>query len=159
MAILWTGGGLPCQSTKASTTMSETFNATAGNDSGAIEPHVAFLELSQIMLGTTPLGEVLERVAALAKRTIPGVDEVSVTLMEGTKVRSVAFTGDIAIHLDERQYQDGFGPCMDAAATGHTIVIPDTAAEQIYPGFAGQAHRVGIAHTLSVGMPIPQRVI
>jgi GAF domain-containing protein len=119
----------------------------------------AFLELSQIMLASTPLGEVLERVALLAKRTIPGVDEVSVTLMEDSKVRSVAFTGNLAILLDERQYDDGFGPCLDAAMTGDTIEIPDTATDQAYPGFAREACRAGVTHTVSVGLPVPQRTI
>ena len=67
-----------------------------------LEPQQAFLELGRLDLGQLPLGAVLERVAALAKETVPGADEVSVTLIEGEDARSVAFTGNLAVHLDER---------------------------------------------------------
>jgi GAF domain-containing protein len=124
----------------------------------SLDPHAAFREISQILLGR-PLGEVLGRVAQLAKRTIPSADEVSVTLLEGEKARSVAFTGNVAVQLDERQYEKGFGPCMHAATSGETVEIPDTTTERTYADFAAQARRAGVTNTLSVGMPIPQRTV
>ena len=123
------------------------------------DPAVAFAELSKIMLGAQPLTATLERVAALAADVIPGADEVSVTLMEGDQPRTVAFTGPLASVLDERQYDSGFGPCMDAAVTGNTIAIDDTSTDEMYPDFSRLADRHGVRHTLSVGMPIPQRTI
>ena len=49
----------------------------------AIDPHVAFAELSKIMLGAEPLNLTLERIAELARATMSDVDEVSMTLLEG----------------------------------------------------------------------------
>src|SRR5215218_3087970 len=51
----------------------------------AIDPHVAFAELSKIMLGAEPLNLTLERIAQLACATMSEVDEVSMTLLEGGK--------------------------------------------------------------------------
>jgi GAF domain-containing protein len=96
----------------------------------------------------------LERVAGLAKEIIPGVDEASVTLLKNGKPRTIAFTGRLAVHLDERQYEDGFGPCLDAAVAGSLIIIPDMTAETTYKDFARTAARQGVTHTLSLGMPI-----
>ena len=79
------------------------------------DPQTAFDELATIMLGAQPLGQVLRRVADLAQRAIPEAAAVSVTLLDGDQARSVAFTGDLAAGLDERQYEAGFGPCMDCA--------------------------------------------
>ena len=110
-----------------------------------------YAELARIVL-SDPLGVVLQRVADLAAQAIPEAEQVSVTLMERGKARSVVFTGDLAVDLDERQYRDGFGPCMDAAVTGQTITIEDTVKSLTYPAFGRQAHRHGIKHTLSVGM-------
>jgi len=124
-----------------------------------MEPQEAFRELGRLPLGELPLGQVLSRVAELAKATIPGADEVSVTLMDKDKARTVAFTGGLAVHLDERQYAKGFGPCMDAAQGGQTITIPDTSTEAGYPDFAAVAHRAGVRSSLSVGMPTPQRTV
>ena len=41
---------------------------------------------------------------------------------------------------------------MDAAISGQTISIEDTAVDQLYPEFSRQAARHGIRHTLAVGM-------
>ena len=120
----------------------------------------AFAELSKIMLGTEPLNPTLQRIAQLAKDTIAAVDEASVTLMENDKASTVVFTGPLAVHLDERQYEVGFGPCLDAAVSGQTITVnnhhPDSSP---YPEFSRAALRAGMSHTVSVGLPVAQRVI
>src|SRR4051794_11189333 len=123
------------------------------------DPHKAFAELSKIMLGAEPLDAVLTRIAEMAKRTIPEVAEASVTLIRDGQVSSVVFTGSLAVDLDERQYEAGFGPCVDAAASGATIAIPDTVSNSDYPDFARAARRRGINATLSVGLPVEQRTI
>ena len=116
----------------------------------------AYAELAKIVLNQQPLGAVLRRIAELAAKIIPGANDVSVTLIERNRARSVAFTGPLATALDERQYEDGFGPCMDAAVTGQLIQIEDTTQDEIYPEFSRQARRHGIRHTLSIGMPTQQ---
>src|SRR3954449_8136541 len=123
------------------------------------DPRTAFAELSKIMLGEQQLSETLGRVAELAKQTLPGAAEISVTLMDEGKVSSVVFTGALASQLDERQYEAGFGPCMDAALTGKTIPIPDTANSLDYPDFGRAARRHGITHTVSTGLPVEQQTI
>ena len=126
---------------------------------GVVEPQEAFAELGALVVGETPLGEVLARVAELALACTPGAEEVSVTLLEGGKARSAAFTGKLAATLDERQYEGGFGPCVDAAQSGQTVRVNDTAAEETYPDFAAAAARQGVRNSVSVGMPMPQRVL
>ncbi len=118
----------------------------------------AYVELAKIILNEQPLGVVLRRIAELAAEIIPGADDVSVTLIEREQARSVAFTGPLAVALDERQYEAGFGPCMDAAVTGQVIQIDDTAVGDGYPDFSRQAHHHGIRHTLSIGMPTNQSI-
>jgi GAF domain-containing protein len=127
--------------------------------SGRPDPRAAFAELSTIMLGAQPLSETLSRIAQLAKQTIPGAAEVSVTLMQDGTVTSVSFTGPLAVQLDERQYESGFGPCMDAALSGATIPIDDTAQGGAYPDFGRVAFRHGITHTMSIGLPVEQRTV
>ena len=123
------------------------------------DPRAAFAELSKIMLGEQQLSEALGRVAELAKQAIPGAAEVSVTLMQDGQVSSVVFTGSLAAHLDERQYEAGFGPCMDAALSGGTVTIADTATDPTYPDFGRAAARRGITHTLSIGLPVARQTI
>jgi GAF domain-containing protein len=122
-------------------------------------PVPAYAELSKIILGAEPLNPTLQRIAQLAKDTIGGVDEASITLMEDDRASTVVFTGPLAVHLDERQYEAGFGPCLDAAVSGETIIVNNQDPDSAYPEFSRAAQRAGITHTVSVGLPVAQRVI
>jgi hypothetical protein len=86
-------------------------------------------------------------------------EEVSVTLLAGDQARSAAFTGNLAAALDERQYEGGFRPCIDAAQSGQVVRVNDTSAEELYPDFAATAARQGVRSTVSVGMPMPQGIL
>jgi len=123
------------------------------------DPQAAFAELGRMLLGEKPLVEVLHEVCRLALGTLPGVDEVSITLVEDDRTRTAAFTGPLAVTLDERQYDAGFGPCLDAAQSGDVVRIDDTATEELYRDFAAVARRQGVTSVLAVGLPMPSRVL
>lgn len=127
--------------------------------STGLDAREAFLELGSLLLGTMALEDVLVHVADLARRTVPGASEVSVTLLTGADARSVGASGRRALALDDVQYAAGTGPCLDAAHTGRTIAIPSTVADETYPHFSAHCAEQGITTTLSVGLPIPQRTI
>lgn len=118
----------------------------------------AYAELAKIVVSGDPLGVVLRRVADLASQTITGALDVSVTLIRRGRPATVAFSGDgdLAVYLDERQYERGYGPCMDAAASAAVITIDDTGHDPTYPDFAAIARGRSISHTLSVGLPTAQ---
>jgi GAF domain-containing protein len=120
--------------------------------SPALDP---YSKLASIVLGAEPLGVVLRRIAELSVETVPGVEDGSITLIERGKPKTVAFHGHLASALDERQYEAGSGPCLDAAVSGQVIVL-DTATASSYPEFTRQAQRHGIRHVLSIGMPTLQ---
>ena len=73
----------------------------------AVDPIHAFAELGQIKFSETSLSDTLAHVSGVAKRTIPGADEVSVSLVEARGASTAAFTGELALHLDESQYELG----------------------------------------------------
>ena len=119
----------------------------------------AYAALSRIAFADQPLTETLLRVAVLAQQALPGSPEVSMTLLERDRARTAAFTGALAVHLDERQYGRGFGPCLDAAVSGQTIKLTMADADGLYPDFREIAQRQGITHTMSVGLPVASRTV
>jgi GAF domain-containing protein len=123
------------------------------------DPMAAFAELGRMLHSDRPLAPTLQRVAELALNTIPQVVDVSVTMVKDEQPRTVVFTGPLAVHLDERQYAEGFGPCTDAAVSGATVVLDTLHPEGRYPGFAALAASAGITHVLAVGLPIPHRSV
>ncbi|MEV4279673.1 GAF and ANTAR domain-containing protein [Actinoplanes xinjiangensis] len=118
------------------------------------DPAEAFAELGRIKLAETDLEGVLDRIAVLAQRTIPGAGEVSVTLVRNAGAHTAVFTAESARALDESQYKAGYGPCLDAAATATTFSLPDMAQESRWPEFARRAADAGFPCSLSVGLPV-----
>jgi len=119
----------------------------------------AFAELARLTVNVDPPEHTLRRVAELAKRTLGEVEDVSLTVIDRGQPRSVVFTGPLAVDLDERQYELGFGPCLDAAKTGQTLVVDTTDADSPYREFGRIAARAGVRHVVSVGMPLAERSI
>jgi hypothetical protein len=76
---------------------------------------------------------MLQRVAELAKHVIPGVAEASVTLIANDKPTTAAYTGRLALDLDETQYGRGYGPCLEAAVGEEIREIIDARQETRWP--------------------------
>jgi GAF domain-containing protein len=132
--------------------------ATTHFDSAeVVEPTWAFAELAKISLGERSLAENLQQIADLARRALPGIDDTSITVLDGSRPRTIVFTSALAVHLDERQYTAGSGPCLDCAVTGTTIVLAHDNPDPIYAEFSRAARRSGVVHTVSVSLLVPHR--
>ncbi|GAA4587344.1 GAF domain-containing protein [Actinoplanes octamycinicus] len=118
----------------------------------------AFAELGRIKLGETDLNGVLDRVADLAQRTLPGAEQVSITLIRDGAAHTPAHTGEIALQLDEWQYRQDRGPSLEAAAAKTTISVPDAGRDGRWDGWSELAATSGIGSMLSVGLPIVENV-
>lgn len=127
-------------------------------DPAPMDPHQAFAELGRIRLSDTDLNTVLNTLAALAKRTVPGADEVSVTLIRANRAVTAAFTGELARQMDESQYERGYGPCLDASAAAATRSLPDMARERRWPDWTRLAAEHGVGSSLSIGLPVQDAV-
>jgi hypothetical protein len=123
------------------------------------DPMHAFAELALITVDGNPPAQTLRRIAELAKQTLDGAEDVSLTVVEEGHPRTTVFTGPLAVDLDERQYDLGFGPCLDAAKTGQTLVLDTTDEHSPYREFGRIAARAGVKYTVSLWLPIAQRSI
>jgi GAF domain-containing protein len=119
-----------------------------------LDAQAAFAELAGISLGSESMSSVLERVAELAKKTIPGVAEASVCLLTKDKAITAAYTGRLALDLDETQYGQGYGPCVDAATCGEVLEITDARSDGRWPDYTPVAVEHGALSSLSVPLPV-----
>jgi hypothetical protein len=84
----------------------------------------------------------------------------SITAYRGDALTTVAASSDIAIAVDQAQYDDEAGPCLDALDTASPVAVPEVAATTQCPRFRDCAHRLGITAWLSIplfagrGVPI-----
>ena len=142
--------------------MATTPDASAADESGADQDRDsfhAFAELARMEVNRGSAEDMLRGIAELAKRSLGQVEDVSLTVIVDGHPRTVVFTGPIAVDLDERQYELGYGPCLDAAKTGQTIVVNTDDDHSPYREFGRTAARAGIHHTVSVGLALAQRSI
>ena len=127
-------------------------------DPTRIQPQDAFAELAKITLAEHSLDQVMHSVGTLAKRTLGLHGEVSVTLVERGKPSTIASTGSLAVGLDERQYERGYGPCLDSIDGGVPLVISDMATEQRWRDWATSAAELGACSSMSIPVPLQREV-
>ncbi|MDX6199513.1 MAG: hypothetical protein QOJ79_2664 [Actinomycetota bacterium] len=100
---------------------------------------------------------VLLAVAELAvERT--GGDCASVTLVTGKAPTTFVATDDVAMRLDETQYGQGYGPCLDAVLASEPMLIRDARTEDRWPRFTPVAIEAGVLSSLSMPIPVLESV-
>jgi len=118
----------------------------------------AFEDLGRIVLGDEPLPAILEQVVHIARRVLPVPTQASITLLVDDTPLTVACTDEDALALDERQYAAERGPCLDSAASGALVSIPDMTADDRWPQFVTAATELGVRSSLSVPLPVQRNV-
>jgi GAF domain-containing protein len=83
---------------------------------------------------------------------------VSVTLVERGKPSTIASTGALATDLDERQYERGYGPCLDSIDGGEPLMVRDMDADQRWADWSRSASSAGAGSSLSVPVPLQREV-
>jgi GAF domain-containing protein len=110
----------------------------------------AFEQLGGLSLTEESLDSVLQTVADLTKRVLPGEIEASVSVLVADKPTTFVYTGQLALDLDESQYGRGHGPCLHAAAMGEMVEIGDTRSERRWADYMQRATELGCLSSLSI---------
>jgi len=119
----------------------------------------ALAELLGIRLGETSMEQVLTRYVEIAKAALPGVEEVSITLVRNDKPFTAAYTGELALVADELQYDRGYGPCIDAGLSGTMLSVPDMRQESRWPDYAAAVVPRGVLSSLSLPLPVQTEIV
>jgi GAF domain-containing protein len=130
----------------------------AGPIDGASSPRTraALDELGHLLLAEESTQSVLQRVVDLVQRAMPVGIEASITLMRNEQATTAAFTGELALQLDEMQYGTGHGPCMEAALGGQVIEIPDARDEARWSDYVPTFLEHGALSSIAVPVPAAQ---
>jgi GAF domain-containing protein len=124
----------------------------------------AFAETTRLLYVSEDLDETLLRVTTLATQTIEGCEVASLTMKEGGRLVTRAPTGDLALRCDEIQYEEGEGPCLDAALHEGLVHTRDSANDDRWPRFSrrvSEEEGVGgmLSCQLAVGDPRGSRAL
>jgi GAF domain-containing protein len=113
-------------------------------------------ELRHLLLAAEDTQSVLQKVVDLVQQLMPQGAEASITLLRDQQATTAAFTGELALQLDEMQYGQGYGPCLDAALGGHLVEIVDGRTEGRWPSYVPTFLERGALSSIAVPVPAPQ---
>jgi GAF domain-containing protein/ANTAR domain-containing protein len=114
---------------------------------------VVALRLLDLLCESTDLDQVLQAVTELAVEAIPGCDCASVTLIRDSTPVTVAASDERARTVDESQYAQTRGPCLEAALTDDVVQVDNVLVDASDQAWGAVAARAGIQ--ASVSIPIP----
>lgn len=106
--------------------------------------------LQELLLTAPEVETFLGEVAALAAGLIKPVASVGITVRYGGEFLTVASSDDRAALVDEEQYLEGQGPCLDALRTGQVVEVNDQHAHPRLEDFGARARAKGVFSTLSL---------
>ena len=117
--------------------------------------HRGGLEDTLVTLAGTPddhpgVEDQLITIAQLSAARVAGVSYASVTARREGAYTTVAATNDLATAVDEAQYAEQAGPCIEAVATAKPLAVPDIAVTMRWPGFRDTAYQLGLHTSLSI---------
>jgi len=80
--------------------------------------------------------------------------DASISVLISNRPATATYSGQLALDLVETQYEDGPGPCLDAATVGELVEVSDARAETRWPEYMHRAVERGSLSWLSVPLPI-----
>jgi GAF domain-containing protein len=105
------------------------------------------------LLDTSSLREFLQRLVGDAVH-VTGADGCGVTVQRRHRPLTVVSTGSLADKLDEKQYGQDDGPCLEALRTGRVVQVPDMCEESRWQRYPDYAASLGVRAALSVPIPV-----
>src|ERR1700712_5072665 len=99
----------------------------------------ALSALARFQITEATVGDTLQRIAEITLETVPTAAAAGLTMLgEDGRPTTAVYTDPLSPEVDEGQYRDGRGPCLDAWRQRRTTRIEDineSVAE--YPEFVG----------------------
>src|SRR3954447_8144763 len=118
----------------------------------------ALTRLSGVALAHSDLDETLREICRIAVRAVPGAEGASVTTFPQGRPGALA-SDHWAQTLDELQFKEHEGPCLDAYRTGNMFRIPELKSEQRWPSYVPRALDQGARSVMSLPMAAEGSVI
>jgi GAF domain-containing protein len=114
----------------------------------------ALSALSQFQVSSTTVGQALHRIAEITRTAVPAADIVGMSMLgEDGRPTTAVYTDADSPAIDEAQYREGRGPCLDAWRHNVALAMPRVAdVTDTYPAFAAACRQHGVQSTLSLPM-------
>lgn len=119
-----------------------------GNSTEELERNLA--EVARALFATGTVEGSLQLTVELAVATVEGCDAAGIFVVRDGRVVIAAASHPIVVELDEHQFANNEGPCLDAVAGRGMTHAPDLAETDRWPSFGPVAARAGIRSALAL---------
>jgi GAF domain-containing protein len=112
----------------------------------------ALSALARFQVTQTTVGETLHRIAEITVEAIGPAAFAGITMLgDDGRPTTAVYTDTLSPEIDEAQYRDGTGPCLDAWREKRVVRVdhPDAVVDR-YPGFAAACIDHGVLSSLSL---------
>jgi transcriptional regulator with GAF, ATPase, and Fis domain len=119
-----------------------------------VEQHLirAMSLVQEFVQGSGELERTLSELTSVATEAL-GADMAGLTIRDDRgRPTTAVYTDRLVSEIDQAQYDNDRGPCLDAARTHTVFEVQDTRSDDRWPEFAASAARHGVHSSLS--MPV-----
>ena len=103
------------------------------------DPPASLEAMAAVLVDEAAVDGVLQLLVSLARASVHGADEVSVSAVCSRDLDTIGASSDDDRQLDAHQYSTGEGPCVSAIADGQVHNVALATARARWPNFAPEA--------------------
>jgi len=115
--------------------------------------------LSALPLSQEDVAGTLRQMCRITVRALPPVDGATFTSFSERGPGAVAASDEWSQTLDELQYREHEGPCLDAARTGLVFRVRDLASDSRWPTYAPHAAEHGARSMVSLPLTVEGKIL
>ena len=117
------------------------------------------IALASVALEQSDIGSALDEITRIAVRAVPNAVGASMTTFDDGRPSAAAASDSWSRELDELQYAEHEGPCLDCYRTGNLFRVRDLADEPRWPFYTPRAAEKGARSMVSLPMTSEGKVI
>jgi GAF domain-containing protein len=123
------------------------------------ESVAALTRLSGVVLGQHDLHSALTAVTQIAVEAVPVAEGASITSFEAGMPATVAASDEWSKSLDEVQYVEHEGPCLDCSRVGTVFRVGDLEQDVRWPTYGARAAAKGARSSISLPLTADGRIV
>lgn len=110
--------------------------------------------LEMAIVRSSGLDTLLRDLTDRAVEAVPGAAACSITVSRADRLLTLAGSRGLPSGLDQRQYENGSGPCVEAAETSVEQYAPDLEVEKRWPHYTSYALSAGVRCVLALPIAV-----
>lgn len=120
---------------------------------------LALAQLAGVVLSEQDLSGALTRITQVAVAVVPSCDGASLTMRDKGQPTAPAADSEWSRGLDELQYAEQEGPCLDCLREGSVMRVRDIRADSRFPSYGPRAAERGVGSVLSLPLAADGRTV